>query len=209
MIMGAAFEEAVLESNFEGQEYQREVPFRLDCGDDVVISGRCDFLTDTAVHECKSSQSDYVKRQVKKGLPVQDHVAQLVLYMSHFERDQGFLHYGLYAKDLDPDGRPILQEWIEMEVFVTDEDMIEVNGELFHWSITEFETFVKTAIEVLKNDQILGRPYKALDFMSPCKYCIFAPVCDKLDRGSIKGARAFIKEAQLHIESLVSNKGVK
>lgn len=209
--MGAQFEDLVQASEDWATNAQREVPFRLDCGDDVFISGRCDFLTDMAVHECKASQSDYVKRSVKKGIPVQDHVAQLLLYMSHFEKDQGFLHYGLYSKEKTlKDGTvqpPEFKEWIEMEVFINDDDEIEVNGEVFHWGIPEFETFIKTAIDVLKNDQLLGRPYKALDFMSPCKYCIFAPICDRLDAGSIKGARAFIREAQLHIDSL--NNGAK
>lgn len=194
--MGADFEHRVAQDILNGVDSTREVPFRLDCGDDVVISGRCDFLTDLAVYECKSSQSDYVRRQVKKGIPVQDHVAQLLIYMSHFERDQGFLVYGLYDKEGD------YKSTRTFEIFVTEDDVVEVDGEPYHWSLAEFEAFIKTAIDVLKNDIILGRPYKALDFMSPCKYCIFSPVCDKLDKGAIKGARALIKEAQLHIETL-------
>lgn len=199
--MGKDFEQRVVGLYLQGLDAKDEIPFRLDCGDDVVISGRCDFLTDHAVFECKSTQSDYVRRQVKKGIPVQDHIAQLVLYMSHFERDQGFLVYGIYDKELNDDGTPKFKESLKFEIFVTDEDDIEVDGEPYHWGVAEFEDFIKTAIDVLKNDTILGRPYKNLDFMSPCKFCIFAPVCDRLDAGHIKGARAFIKEAQLHIES--------
>ena len=144
-------------------------------------SGRVDFLTHhdgyRVVHECKSSQSYFVYKEVfEAGTPKIDHLAQLVFYLIMLRETRGRLVYRFFPKK-GP------KELKSFKIQVCSEGGIWVDGTRHQFSVANQ---LEHQLMAAKTITELGVVVKAGS--SACKYCKVKQLCSDYDSvgGTIK-----------------------
>lgn len=193
------YESAIIAS---GLDYQREVPFKIPVADDAYISGRIDFtLSDTQVHECKSSESPNVVRQVlKEGKLKKSNVAQLVTYLMAAKIPIGRLIYSAYKPDKNNPQVYIHIADRVFEVTLGAEGEIYVDGKKYEFGALEIVAHFLASAGVIRDRRIVARPYNYTSFDGPCKYCVFRDTCGLYDESVLESVEDFIESAKLELQ---------
>lgn len=176
---------------------ERECPVQgLVYGHDVVeYSGRQDFVVTykdghKEIHECKATFSKNTRREFRKGVPVTNHLAQLVSYLGQAELDRGRLVYGYY--EAEDNGALVCAELKEILVSVDEKGRILTDGVDSGF----------TAVDQLRHMQISAKHLMAetwgprpagwdSKWSSPCSFCVFRSACDHMDQTSLSIDEAF------------------
>ena len=194
-----AHHEEWYESTLTGS-YEREVPFKIQIGD-AVISGRCDFKMPNMIDETKST---FDEKKVLSA-PSRVHLAQLSIYLMHFEMDHGQLVYGSYVENA-PSLQPTLGKWKQtnlnkVQVSLNDGGGIKINGIQTEWKADDV---VNTAVILerhYREDTVPERP-PVFGFKHACKYCPAAMSCAKYEAGELdkQGLKDGIRMAAMYVE---------
>lgn len=177
------------------EPYEREVPFKIEVGD-AVVSGRCDFKFADRIDETKST-FDIKKLDIA---PNRAHMAQLAVYLSHFEETEGKLVYGHYVQDLTGP-EPIWKQTAtrDIAIRVGSNSRIFANGVRTEWSIDDVVGSIASLERFHREDVVPERP-PIFGYKSACKYCPAALTCARYDAKEVdkEGLKAGIKAAAEH-----------
>lgn len=200
--IGALFEDLV-DTNLP-QTRQKEVSFKHHIGD-ATVSGRIDFITEgpTAIHECKSTFSASTARDViDLGKVKANHLAQMSAYFAAMGTTKGYLYVGRFQVVGDKLG---CTKQRRFEVTVVDEGELVVDGVPTHYTIQGYLKWVKVVTKITQEQQLdMARPVN-LDqaWASPCRYCPYSEVCDRVDRGEVSSYDSFVSECKSKAEAVV------
>lgn len=155
------------------EPFEREVPFKLELGQ-AVLSGRCDFKLQDRIDETKST-FDAKKLMIA---PQRAHMAQLTIYLSHFEKTDGKLVYGHYVQDSD-------ETWLQqanrtIEIRLGKAGRIFADGVRTEWSVDDVANSIAAMERFYSNDIVPERPPN-FGYKSACKYCPAAMTCARYD----------------------------
>ncbi len=174
----------------------REVPFQLDLGDDVSISGRADFVLPNSVVESKASMSASKRAQWRRGQYSPEHLGQLVLYMIALERPAGWLKCSYVH--LTKDASWLGFEDFEWHVCVVD-GKIMVQGEEIEMTVQDVFAYFAAAKHALIGSDLPPRPTTA----NPCQNCAFQAVCDS----NPQDRQTFVRQVQHVIDEGIASVG--
>lgn len=174
------------------EPFDREVPFKLELGE-AVLSGRCDFKLDDRIDETKSTFD------VKKLLiaPQRAHMAQLTIYLSHFEKENGRLIYGHYIQDLTGEHPQWQQQEVRtIAIRLGAKGRIFANGVRTEWCVDDVVNTISILERHHREDTVPERP-PIFGYKSACKYCPAALTCARYEAKEIdqEGLKAGIKQA--------------
>lgn len=202
--------ERLLESRLAemGASYDREVPFKLYLDgkaqgpdfigpeDKHVVSGRCDFLGNDDIIECKAT----FNKQKYKAAPSREHLAQLVLYMGHWQKRHGKLFYGYYEKSVDGEFIPV--DTKNIEVSLKDDGSVYVDSELYAYGLQDIAQALASLTRIYDDGIIPDVPWTD-EAMSACKFCPAANACDNYKAGltSDSDLKSAIRSAALTAET--------
>lgn len=160
-----------------------EIPVRVDLGE-AVLSGRCDFLTvNGGIDETKASISKSFQYQViNKGNYKIGHLAQLVAYLVHFNRQHGRIICGFYT---ETDNGFVLKKERIFEVSFDTTGRILVDGHFSGYHAKDQHAHSLMAAKVVASGEIVGRPMNYFEFTGPCHFCPLKNLCKEYDRGNI------------------------
>lgn len=200
--IGALFEDLV-DTNLPPNR-QKEVSFKHQIGE-ATVSGRIDFITEDpkTVHECKSTFSASTARDViDLGKVKANHLAQMSAYFAAMGTTKGYLYVGRFQMVGDKLG---CTKQRRFEVLVGDQGELIVDGTPTHYTIQGYLRWVKTVTKTTQEKQInIHRPVN-LDqaWSSPCRYCPYSSVCDRVDTGEVSSYDNFVSECKSKAEAVV------
>lgn len=157
-----------------GLAYQKEVPFKIQTGEGVEVSGRCDYLLDDEVVEVKSTTNRRRISDAANGRPKVEHLAQLALYLGHFRKEKGRLIYNYFEED--EQGELVIQTQVTVYVTV-EEDEVYVNGKVTGHRASDLVDFVVGLSGYLERDELPPRAVNATSSFGPCNYCPLKEIC--------------------------------
>lgn len=214
-----ALNEEVYEDGLKrsGVPYDREKPVSEPIGgfDDTNFVGRLDYLlhstpTDARkIVELKSTESSTVlKAVIKDGKYNHGNLAQLISYMVSERCTKGELIYTYYKPKNKAKVYVKTSERV-FEVVITPVGDILVDGEKSGLTVYDQLHHRQMAAKCINDKQVWARPYQAGGYDSPCKYCVFAKVCDWYDAGMIETTEVFIDQARTHLNNSALEKVTK
>jgi hypothetical protein len=167
----------------------REVPFQLDLGDDVIISGRADFVTPNSVVESKASISPTKRAMWRRGQYSVEHLGQLVLYMLALDRPIGLLKCSYVH--LTKDASWLGFEDFEWSIYRKD-NAILVQGAEIDLTVQDVLGYFAAAKHALIGTDLPPRPTTT----NPCRICPFQAVCDS----NPQDRETFVRQVQSKID---------
>lgn len=185
----------------QGTDYKREVPVQSPVAGfpSVTFSGRCDFIImdeqgNRRVIELKSTESKSRLKDIKSGFYKVYNLAQLIAYMIETRTSVGDLIYTYYEKVGDQYKMSFEKS---LPVVVDDSGSIVVNNLPSGFTVHDQLLHRVNSAKVIAEGLIWNRPHKwNVKWKSPCNFCAFKAVCDKVDSGHIEGVDAFVEAAQ-------------
>lgn len=179
------------------EPFEREVPFKLELGE-ATLSGRCDFKLGDRIDETKST---FDAKKLMTA-PQRAHMAQLVIYLSHFEKEHGRLIYGHYQQAAPSLTNPIAEPPWELVSTRTVDIRLDSGGRVYadgirtEWSVDDVVNTISTLERHYREDTVPERP-PVFGYKSACKYCPAAMTCARYDAKEVdkEGLKAGIKVA--------------
>lgn len=182
-------------TNLVGEEYDKELPFKFEVNG-ATISGRTDYRVRSRrrIDECKATFS---KSTFDKA-PKPQQLAQIALYLGHFQFDHGIFPYGFYQQDgdeVDQDGQPVLvlSDYKLIEIRVKDSGSIVVEKRDSGYTVEDVVTSAAKLAGYLKSGELPPMPYSE-SFIGPCDYCPLRQLCNQYNLDQID-------EATLRVEA--------
>ena len=172
--LGALGEDVVAEK-YIGVPFEKEVAFKTSLGEGVELSGRCDFLTDAAVIEVKSTTNRRVLTDALRNKPKPQHLAQLVLYMGHFNKSEGLLCYVYFEQD--EAGKLVEETSVRLKVTLEGKQ-VHVNGAETEYSVNDLVDSITECTNFLLKDELPPRPIGYDRRFGPCEWCPLKTACD-------------------------------
>lgn len=178
--------------------YQREVPFKMEIGDQgVVMSGRIDFLTTmenglVIPHEKKGTMSKgTIYGNIRTQTPKLNHLAQLVCYMVHLQTSFGVLAMTGYKVNKNDEFEVTkaratkVEDDVRIKIRILDDGRITANDVLTDFTVMELADWISAAASVLERPYIAQRPDSNGLRWGPCDRCPLKEVCDKHDEENL------------------------
>ena len=164
----------LLLDRYSAEELLIEEPFKQDLGDDVIVSGRCDFLIKTAdlIVEVKSTKSASVRSKViNKGELPTSYLGQLLTYMTAFDIAQGEILVQYLHLLRDASSLGFVDRTFKVKI---DDNSIYIDGVEYEHTLSHMLSFYELAKKYLTTDVMPPRPIKD----TPCYYCPFESICN-------------------------------
>lgn len=162
----------------KGIDYEREKPFKEQLNPHTLVSGRMDFITQNCIYECKATASSSMKSKLDKGEVDKNHLAQLCLYLSIFERTKGMLVYGYYQRN-NVDEIVKTKGWLFKVELSGDRGSVKVNGFPVGLDAVGLADYVMEAGITVNSDEMARAPLNddATSWNSPCRFCPLKDLC--------------------------------
>jgi hypothetical protein len=151
-----------------------KVPEPFGINPDIMLSGRCDFITyeDTGmvVHECKGSIGRAAKDAIMYGIVKTGHLAQLVFYLTVFKITRGILSVGLYTPRLK------FVAARDFDITLNAQGKVLVDGAECGFNVKDQLQHQLKSVETLDQEAMASR-------LAPnvCKYCDYVGICNQYD----------------------------
>lgn len=162
-------------------DFERERPFKRQL-DNVMLSGRVDFLLPDSIDECKATFNKPKFTDAQRGKPDPVHLAQLTCYLLEFGLHRGRLVYGWFTKK--DDGTFHRQSVAYLQVEIVNEGIL-VDGADTGYKVADLVNSIVRQAKYLQSDLPAPRPSTANSFRSPCKYCPLKGLCDRIDSDNL------------------------
>lgn len=174
-----------------------EIPYKQEVNESVTLSGRKDFLllskktNKWILVEKKSHDSYNTIREMRKGNPKMNNIAQLTSYMLDENMIEAYLSWdgykvckktGEYISTTTREG--VVDKGIfNIQFFNGD---IVIDGRLSGYKVEDYINHLYTAGKHVADNTLSDRPITADgSFNSPCRYCNLSEVCDKVDENNL------------------------
>lgn len=200
--IGVLFEDLVETMELNLGTHVKEYPFKSNIGE-TVISGRVDFLKDGTVHECKATFSSSTAREIiDQGKIKVNHLAQIAAYFVALRPKYVILHVGRFQKS---DEGYICTKQRAFKIEVGTEGEIIVDGTPTSYTIPGYIRWVRVVSKAItQKDFGTPRPVNLeRAWSSPCHYCPYAEVCDRVDQGKVSDYESFVSECKSKAEAVV------